>query len=127
MTIIDDDVLEDEETLFLTLNNGLGAEYDTGSYGDVVIIDDDDVMVKFDAESCELSVAESAGYVELEITRVGLSSIPVEVMVLIQNGTATGLSYTSLLLCTCTIFLPRAGRFHHGNGRCLFQHIVVCL
>ena len=44
------------------------------------------------------SVTENVGSLEISITRTGLSSIPVEVSVLILNGTATGIAsiHTSL-------------------------------
>jgi hypothetical protein len=89
MVIVDDDELEDVEMFFLTLNIGRGARYDDNSYADVVIIDNDEVIVQIDSEPCTLTVAESADHVEILIAKIGLSSIPVEVMVQIQNGTAT--------------------------------------
>ena len=99
MVIVDDDELEDVEMFFLTLNIGQGARYDDNSYADVVIIDNDEVIVQIDSEPCTLTVAESADHVEILIAKIGLSSIPVEVMVQIQNGTATGMSrITSSLL-----------------------------
>ena len=98
MVIVDDDELENLETFFLTLNVGQGARYDNNSYADVVVIDNDEVIVQIDSEPCALMVAESASHVEILIARIGLSSIPVEIMVQIQNGTATGIN----VQCTCT-------------------------
>ena len=100
MVIVDDDELEDLETFFLTLNIGRGARYDNNSYADVVIIDNDEVIVQIDSEPCALMVAESANYVEILIAKIGLSSIPVEIMVEIQNGTATGIN-VYVYTCTC--------------------------
>ena len=89
--IIDDNELEDMETLFISLNNGPGAEYDMNSFANAVIIDDDYVTVDFDIESCALNIAESAGMAKITVAKIGLSSIPVDIMVSIQNGSATGI------------------------------------
>ena len=91
LVIVDDNELEEAETFSLTLINGPGATYDNNSFADVVIIDDDKVKVQIDVDTCGQSVLEAAGSVEITISRVGLSSIPVEVLVQILNGTATGI------------------------------------
>ena len=95
--IVDDNELENVETLTLSLAGGSGAAYDDNSYGNVTILDDDEVVVYFDLSSCELTVAESAGYVEIVLAVRGLSSIPVEVRVQIQNGTATGIEIPMII------------------------------
>lgn len=100
LVIVDDDELEDTETFFLTLNIGQGASYDTNSYAYPVILDNDNVTVRLAVESCALSVAESASYVEIVVTREGLSSIPVEVMVQTLDGTAIGI-YIARYYATC--------------------------
>lgn len=93
--IIDDNELEDMETLFIALNNGPSADYDQNNFANATIIDNDNVTVQFDVESCALTITESAGSIEIKIARIGLSSIPVDVMVSIENGSATG----ALLWC----------------------------
>ena len=91
LEIVDDSELEESETLSLSLSSGPGATSDSStSIAGVTITDDDQVMVEFGMDMCALAVTEGAGSVEITVTRVGLSSIPVEVMVQIQNGTATG-------------------------------------
>ena len=91
LVIVDDMELEQSEVFLLTLNNGPGATYDNNSLASVVITDDDQVVVEFDMERCALVVTEGVGSLDITISRDGLSSIPVEVLVQIQNGTATGM------------------------------------
>ena len=90
MVIEDDSILEDTETLFLSLDIGPGATCDGNSFANITITDDDEVMVQFASEACELSVSEDAGTLEVTIARIGLSSIPVTISVQTQSGTAIG-------------------------------------
>lgn len=90
LVIVDDDELEDTEMFFLTLNIGQGATLDQNSFADAVILDNDNVSIQFSRETCALTVAESARFVEVVVTKLGLSSIPVEVMLQTQDGTAIG-------------------------------------
>lgn len=92
LEIVDDDELEDTEMFFLTLNIGQGAtSADQTSFADAIILDNDNVSIQFGIETCALTVAESARFVEVVVTKLGLSSIPVEVMLQTQDGTATGI------------------------------------
>ena len=91
LLIKDDSVLEESENFFLTLDVGPGATSDSNSFANVTITDDDEVRVQLTSEACSLTVTEDVGSLEISITRTGLSSIPVEVSVLILNGTAFGI------------------------------------
>ena len=107
LVIEDDSQLEESETFFITLNLGPGANYDDNSFANVVITDDDRVMLQFDMETCALVFSEAAGSVEITVARIGLSSIPVNVSVQIQNGTAIGI-YTFYIMyigCGCLLIL----------------------
>ena len=95
LLIVDNDELEDTEIFFLTLNFGQGATADQNSFADAVILDNDNVSIQLSIETCALSVAESARFVEVTVTKLGLSSIPVEVMLQTQDGTAIGTWVTS--------------------------------
>ena len=94
MTIVDDDLLEDSETLRLSLTPGQGSTTNQNSSAMPVILDNDEVSVQFDVISCALTASEGDTAVELVVTRMGLSSIPVQVMVQTQDGTATGNIHT---------------------------------
>lgn len=100
LVIVDDMELEQSEVFLLTLNNGPGATYDNNSLASVVITDDDQVVVEFDMERCALVVTEGVGSLDITISRNGLSSLPVEVLVQIQNGTATGMYHSLRIVYT---------------------------
>ena len=100
LVIVDNDELEDTEMFFLTLNFGQGATADQNSFADAVILDNDNVSIQLSIETCALTVAESARFVEVTVTKLGLSSIPVEVMLQTQDGTAIG---TYIFTCTSYI------------------------
>ena len=100
LVIVDDMELEQSEVFLLTLNNGPVATYDNDSLASVVITDDDQVVVEFDMERCALVVTEGVGSLDITISRNGLSSLPVEVLVQIQNGTATGMYHSLRIVYT---------------------------
>ena len=105
MTIVDDDLLEDLETLRLSLTPGQGSTTNQNSSAMPVILDNDEVSVQFDVVSCALTASEGDAAVELVVTRVGLSSIPVQVVVQTQDGTATGNIHTYAIDTTLLVYV----------------------
>ena len=50
-----------------------------------------DAVVEVEFSALSYSVSEGAGLVEMTISRIGASSIPVTVSLILQNGTALGM------------------------------------
>jgi hypothetical protein len=95
--IIDDTLIEPDETINLTLTSPAGATLGTQSTATLTIHSDDVAqpgVLQFSAAS--FSANENQGVVTITVTRTGGSNVPVSVNFATSNGTATaGSDYTA--------------------------------
>ena len=88
LPIVNDTVFEPSETIYLTLTNPRGGAVIGSQNTAVLSIDDDDIQLNF--SSANYTAGENGSpAAHITVNRLGVASVPVEVSLLLQNGTAT--------------------------------------
>lgn len=89
ITPIDDSIVDDDETVILTLVDGAGYDLSPSSTEVTLTLVSDDLGGEFDFTISSKSFSETGGTFTLDVTRTEGSSEAVSVDVVTSNGTAT--------------------------------------